>query len=237
MRGKLAIALALVVFLPLMLGQIHVSRRGVKTDDSPIWTGVHTFDGPQTSFEDVGTVTYTNVNSVTYGSGTSLDVNAALLRIPNNPTITLVGQIGVDTTNVPAVGGRDQLVYESGDGDVSIPGIRAACFTIEDLTPTDDDYEFWTTPYAVTILSAYCTYSGTATTAANIDFLDGEGNAMTMTDAVCVDADSSTRPTVQAVTAANALVVGESLAFNVTTAVAPATMVHRICFTYAVTRQ
>ena len=177
--------------------------------DGDTWTGVHDF-----------------------GGATSLEiVNGAA------PVVDAVGEIVVDTTNVPAVGGRDQLVYESGDGDVSMPGIKAGCFTIEDLAAADDDYEFWTTPYAVTILSAYCTYSGTATLAATIDFLDGEGNAMTMTDATCVDADSSTRPTVQAVTAANALVVGESLAFNVTNAVAPETMTHRICFTYAVTRQ
>jgi hypothetical protein len=60
---------------------------------------------------------------------------------------------------------------------------------------------------------------------------------MTMTDAVCADGDSATRPTPQAVTAANALVAYEGLAFNVTTAVSPETMKHNICWTYTVTRQ
>ncbi len=176
---------------------------------SPTWTGAHNFGG------------------------------ATGLEIPNGaaPTIDVAGEIALDTTDVPATGGSDQLIIDDGTNDLVIPTTQAGCATIESLADTDDDYVIWTAPAPVTITSGYCIYQGTGSTPATVDFQDGENNLMTMTDMTCADGDSAVRPTVQAVTAANALVAGESLAFNVTNTPVPATDKYTICFTYRYTRQ
>jgi len=153
------------------------------------------------------------------------------------PTVDAAGEIAIDTTDVPATGGRDQLVVYDGAAPVTIPLTRTVCGTIENLAAADDNYIFWTAPYPVTVTSAYCVYQGTASTAATIDFQDGENNAMTMTDITCADGDSATRPTFQAITAANTLVAGESIQWTVTNAVAPETMKHTICINYTSQQQ
>jgi hypothetical protein len=172
---------------------------------------------------------------VLYGDG-GAEI-ATYLEIPQDGTVDAAGKIGIDTTDLPATGGNDQLVVWDDGDDVVVPLTPHGCVTLENLAAADDDYIFWTAPYAVTVTSAYCAYQGTAVTAADIDLADGEGNLMTMTDATCADGDSGTRPTVQAVSENNALVAGESLAFNVQNAVDPETMKTTICWTYTVTRQ
>ena len=110
--------------------------------------------------------------------------------------------------------------------------------TIEDLTAAGEDgSSFYTFMSPVTVTGAYCTYQGTGSTPATIDLRDGEDNAMTMTDATCTDVDSAARPTIQAVTAANALVAGESIEFVVTNTVAPETDKYTICVIYKYTVQ
>ena len=106
------------------------------------------------------------------------------------------------------------------------------CAVIENLAAADDNFELWMPDVAITITSIGLHCRGTCTTGADISLEDRSGNAMTHT--VPTHSTGTSNTTFQTVSAANALVVGEGLAFDVDNAVSPETDVYTICFTFAV---
>jgi hypothetical protein len=155
-------------------------------------------------------------------------ISLASIAIPNGtaPTVDAAGEIAVDTTT-------DQFVYFGGAKRV-LAYKEPLCITVENLAAADDDYAFFSWPYAVTITSLWCHYRGTGTTPATITLEDGGGNAMTITDTAATCAASTATATPKAVTAANGLTAYEMLAFNVTNAVSPETDEYTICVSYTV---
>ena len=170
--------------------------------------------------------------SVNYTSTGTIDAQG-VLDAPSGIGITVdaAGEMGVDTS-----GTYGQFLYHEGGGLMTVEPTDTVCVTLENLTGDDDNVFFWSPPHATTVVEAWCLYSGTATTAADIDLQDGAGNAMTMTDADCADGDAGVA-TVQSVTAANALALGEALAFNVTNTPDPTTLTTMICVRYTVDRR
>lgn len=106
------------------------------------------------------------------------------------------------------------------------------CAVIENLAAADDDFEIFMAndPITITGIGLHC--SGTCTIGADISLEDRAGNAMTHT--VPTHSTGSENTTFQAVTAANTLVAGEALRFDVDNAVDPETDTYTICFTYTI---
>ena len=115
--------------------------------------------------------------------------------------------------------------------------VMSACGVIEELTSTDDSFEFWEAPYAVTVthVSCRCRGTGCSTTLATFTLEDRGGNAMviTGTNPTCATTGDSTYA---AVTSANDLAAGEGIAFDVTNS-PTASNAYTICVKYTVDRQ
>jgi len=160
----------------------------------------------------------------TWTSAIALDV----FGLPNGvaPTVDETGETAIDTTS-------DQLLYYGGAKRV-LTYKEPLCITVENLAAADDDYAYFSWPYAVTITGLWCHYRGTGSTPATITLEDGAGNAMTITDTAATCAASTTTATPKTVTAANGLTAYEMLAFNVTNAVSPETDEYTICVSYTV---
>lgn len=107
---------------------------------------------------------------------------------------------------------------------------KTRCFVIEELSASDDNYCFGSWESAVTITSAWCNYSGSATTAAQMSLEDSDGNAMTHTTPTCTA--QGTEATAQSVTAANTLSAREELCFDVDNSPSPETLKYTLCVTY-----
>lgn len=92
---------------------------------------------------------------------------------------------------------------------------HVACFQIEGLAAGDDNYVFWIAPAPVTITGVGCNCVGSCATTSNFTLEDRSGNGMTIsgTNPTC---STTGNATFAAVTANNALVEGEPLAFDVT---------------------
>lgn len=112
----------------------------------------------------------------------------------------------------------------------------STCAVIENLAAADDNFEFWEAPYAVTITHVSCRCRGTCSTPATFTLEDRGGAAMTITgtNPTCSTTGNSTYSTV---TAANGLVEGEGIAFDVTNAVSPETDEYTLCVKYTVDSQ
>lgn len=155
-----------------------------------------------------------------FGSVTSFELpNAA------GPTVDAAGESAIDTTS-------DQFVYYGGAKRV-LHYTRHECVVVENLAAADDNYEIWMANDAVTITGIGVHCRGTCTTGADISLEDRSGNAMTHTTPTHSTGTGNT--TFQSVTAANTLVAGEGLAFDVDNAVSPETDEYTICFTYEIT--
>jgi len=143
------------------------------------------------------------------------------------PTVDANAEAAVDTT-------ADQLLYYSDALRVVHPS-HVECVVVENLAAADDNYEIWMANDAVTITAIGVHCRGTCTTGADISLEDRSGNAMTHTTPTHSTGTDNT--TWQSVTAANSLVAGEGLAFDVDNAVSPETDEYTICFTYTYNRQ
>jgi len=122
------------------------------------------------------------------------------------------------------------------DGNLTNYDTEVKCAVITDLAAADDNFEFWMADRAVTIKSVGCRCRGTCSTMATLTLEDRGGNAMTITgtNPTCATTGNATYA---AVTAANGLVAGEGIAFDVTNTPNPETDEYTICVTYTVDKQ
>ena len=150
------------------------------------------------------------------------------VNIPNGaaPTVNADGEIAHDIT-------ADQLVYGA-DPTILHPETCVSA-VVEDLAAADTDFPLGMTAFARTITKVGLHCAGTCTTGADISLEDRAGNAMTHT--VPTHSTGTTSTTYQNVTAANALVAGEGLRFDVDNAVSPETDTYEISVCYTVDRQ
>lgn len=161
-------------------------------------------------------------------AGTStLDGLTIAIDNGDNPTLDAIGEVALDTTD------NQLLLHDTAVRTYSYK--NPVCVTLEDLAAADDNYTFWAPDEGVTVIQGWCNYRGTGTTPATIDFEDGNGNKMTMTDMTC--AASTAIATPQTISAANQLTARELIAFDVTNAVNPETDEYTICFVYTIDRQ
>lgn len=150
------------------------------------------------------------------------------LEIPNGtgPTVDTTGQIAIDTTS-------DQLIYYGASSASVIAPKDCKSATIENLAAADDNLEIGMFAYGVTItdVGVYC--NGTCSTPAQISLEDRSGNAMTHTTPTA--ATGTGNATFQSVTAANSLVAGEGLRFDVDNTPSPETDTYIITYCFTVT--
>lgn len=119
--------------------------------------------------------------------------------------------------------------------DLNATGLYSKGFAIEDLAAADDNYEVWIPTVAVTITKIGVHCRGTCTTTAHISLEDRAGNAMTHITPI---ASTSTNNTIFVdVTAANSLVAGEGLRFDVDNTPSPETDEYMINWEYTVDAQ
>ena len=109
---------------------------------------------------------------------------------------------------------------------------KTRCGFMADLISTDDNSSLGLFVNATTITGVACNYLGTGSTPATITLEDGSGNAMTITGTNPTCAPDGTNATFAAVTAANTLVAGEKLRFDVTNTPSPVTDDYTICVSY-----
>jgi hypothetical protein len=151
-----------------------------------------------------------------------------LFQLPNgaSPTVDAAGEMALDTT------GPQLLVYD-GVAARAVPIVQTVCKTFENLADSDDNYEIFATPVAVTVTSVGCHCRGTCTTKATIVLEDRGGNSVTGTP-TCSETTGNT--TFTSVSAAGAFGAGEGVRFDVTNTPSPLTDEYTICFTYTVDR-
>ena len=154
---------------------------------------------------------------------------ATSVEVPNgaNPTVDAFGEVAIDST-------VNQFLFYGNTTYVLSPE-RSLSVTIPSLANTDDNFLFWVAPSNVTITKVGCKYCGTGTTPATIALEDDGGNAMTHGAVTCVN--QGTVVTFVDVTAANALISGEGLRFDVTNTPNPATDNYTIAVVYTTDRQ
>jgi hypothetical protein len=146
------------------------------------------------------------------------------------PTLDTAGDIGIDTT-------ANQFLAYSGGAVQTFDPVRQACAVVIDLTDSDDNFEFFMANQAITITSVGCHCRGTCTTKATFTLEDRAGNAMTITGTNPTCSETTGNATYAAVTAANGLVTGEGLRFDVTNTPNPLTDEYTLCVTYTIDRQ
>jgi hypothetical protein len=148
-----------------------------------------------------------------------------------SPSLTTAGQVGLDST-------VNQMLWHIG-GAVRVDSpVKEVCAMVPDLAATDDNFEFWMPPYAVTVTDAACHCRGTCAAALpSFQFTDRTGTAMTGTPTCST---GSTNSTFTALTgAATALAEGEGLRFNVTNSPlgTDGADEYTICVKYTIDRQ
>ena len=176
--------------------------------------------GPTQIDETAG---YTWTGAHDFGGATSLE-------IPNGvaPTVNALGECAFDTTD-------NQFVCYNGTDTTVFHNVISGCSLIENLAAADDNKELWMANDAATVIAVGLHCDGTCTTGADISLEDRTGNAMTHT--VPTHSTGSGNTTYQSVTAANSLVAGEGLRFDVDNAVSPETDDYLICFVAQYDRQ
>lgn len=134
------------------------------------------------------------------------------------------------STDTNLVAGRSLTL--SGDSVVADAELYTdtKCAVIENLAAADDNFEIFMADAAMTITEVGVHCDGTCTTGANISLEDRSGTAMTHTTPTPSTGSGNT--TFQSVTAANSLVAGEGLRFDVDNAVSPETDTYSICFEF-----
>ena len=88
------------------------------------------------------------------------------------------------------------------------------CNKLNNVDDTDDNFLFFSVPYAASVTTVWCTCEGTCSTLAEVAFLDGSANAMTHATLTCGTEGGTSTP--QLVTAAGNLAAGEAVQFSVT---------------------
>ena len=144
-----------------------------------------------------------------------------------NPTVSLAGQVAVDTTS-------PQLIFGSGAAVLDPEEIISA-YSLTGGSGQDNN-GLTSFVYPVTITGVVCRCITNCTTPATITLEDGAGNAMTMASAATCEATAGTAATPIAVTAAGALTAGELLRFDITNA-HQANQRIAVSLTYTVDRQ
>jgi hypothetical protein len=149
-----------------------------------------------------------------------------IIAYGTNPTVDADGEIAHDTT-------ADQLIYGA-DANVLHP-VYVTSGVIENLSSGDDNYEIGMWPYAVTItaIGVHCT--GTCSSLCDISLEDRSGTAMTHGSITVSTTTGNT--TFTDVTAANSLVAGEGLRFDVDTGPATGVDDYTISIAYTIDRQ
>jgi hypothetical protein len=144
-------------------------------------------------------------------------------------TLNTTGDFGIDTT-------ANQITYFSGGAVQVIDPVRTTCFTKQNLANADDNFIFWMADRAVTVTGIGCRCVGTCSgTLAAFALEDNDGNALTHSAPTC--STTTTEAAFTAVTAANALVEGEGLAFDETSTQTQETNTYTICVRYTTDRQ
>jgi hypothetical protein len=150
-------------------------------------------------------------------------VTSLLIPVGANPSVATAGDVAIDTT-------ANQLKYQSSGTTRVLSPVRTECAVIENLAAADDSFEFFMADAATTITSVGCRCRGTCTGSATFTLEDRGGVAMTITgtNPTCATTGNAT---FAAVTASNALVAGEGLAFDVTNTPNPETDEYTLCVT------
>lgn len=158
--------------------------------------------------------------------------NAEVIGLTNsvaNPTLNSPG-IAIDTT-------ANQLLTYSGGAVRVLDPVIEFCYDQRGIAATDDNFVFFMADRAVTITSVGCRCVGTCSTPPTFTLEDNSGNAMTITGTNPTCATTTGNATYAAVTAANSLVAGEAVAFDVTNTPVATTDWVILCITYTVDRQ
>lgn len=169
------------------------------------------------------TATFTNKTLDAGGTG-----NVVTLEDGTAPVADNDGEVVVDET-------AHQVVFQSDGTDYALPSEICEAAVIENLAAADDDFEITMKAYPITVTQIGLHCAGTCTTGADISLEDRSGNAMTHT--VPTHSTGTSNTTFQSVTAANTLVSGEALRFDVDNAVSPETDTYTISYCYTVDRQ
>jgi hypothetical protein len=203
---------------------------GVGTGDSPQFTGIelshataNTLSASSGDLSIEGSVLSKVVGDVYSGTH---DFGGAVVEVQNgtNPTADDPGEIAHDTT-------ANQIVL---DDNIFHPEIFVPV-AIENLAAGDDNYEFFIAPFNMTVTGIGVHCRGTCTTAADISLEDRAGNAMTHGSITPSTGTDTT--TFYSITAANSLIKGEGLCFDVDNAVSPETDVYTFTVIGTVDRQ
>lgn len=201
------------------------------------------FEGEAVYSGNIRVENTTDPLATVYGIATA-QTSASTLKVPR-AHIEVVNSVGSYTGTTKTLIQASSAVLSIGDvssnatvtstgtiTQMSSARSREVCAVIADLASTDDSFEFWMANQAATITSVGCRCRGTCTTAATFTLEDRAGNAMTITGTNPTCATSG-NATYAAVTAANALVVGEGIAFDVTNTPNPdGSDEYTLCVTY-----
>lgn len=216
-------------------GTIEHERGGLEQDVNT-WTGLLAIDSGTTTVEvddkseleaqltDVADIAEADgdVYSGTHDFGTADDIE---IVNNGNPTVDTAGQIAIDTT------GKDQLTW-FGSAQRTINYEHPLCARFEELSASDTNIELFMANNTITITGLSCHCAGTCSpTIATISLEDRAANAMTHGGSVTCGSGTG-NSSYTAVTAANQLVVGESVVFDVDNTPNPATDDYLICLTY-----
>lgn len=191
-------------------------------------------------------------------SGTTIDIaiptdtttgTAVGLRVANATTVvpiyasrfrTTGGQVGTRFDLKGNVAGSILVGPDSdwiSDNDLLIEPTYQFCYDQRGIVSTDDNFVFFMADRAITIESVGCRCVGTCSTPPTFTLEDNSGNAMTITGTNPTCATTTGNATYAAVTAANSLVAGEAVAFDVTNTPVATTDWVILCITYSVDRQ
>ncbi len=219
------------------VGNVLTIADGVTVDNWTMGASAGTTPAANDNDTSLATTQYVQTEQTAYASDTATFTNktydgAGTGNVHTHedgtaPTVSSAGQAKIDTTD-------NQWLYY-GSALAVIHPTHTECVVVENLAAADDNYEIWMAndPVTITGIGVHC--RGTCTTGADITLEDRSGNALTHTTPTHSTTTGNT--TFQSVTAANTLVAGEGLAFDVDNAVDPETDEYTICFTYIYDRQ
>ena len=142
--------------------------------------------------------------------------------------VPYVEAIYCDWSGSTCTGSGGKIAGADWDNARTVATNHPKCAIVENLAAADDNIEVFIASIPGTITAVGCHCRGTCTTKAEISLEDRAGNAMTHTTPTCSETTGTT--TYQTVTAANSLISGEGLAFDVDNAVSPETDTYSICF-------
>ena len=187
---------------------------------------------------DAGMTYNKTTDALTVGSITTAgatDGNRYLELQGNDPAEPSAPSAGYVRIYAQGAAGSEVPKFRTSAGTLAIPTTLTHCFVKASLANADDDYDFFMAPYQVTVTGIGCYCKGTCTTKALLSLEDRNANAMTITGTNPTCAATTGNATFAAVTAANVLVAGEGVRFDVAPTPNPETDTYTICIKYTVT--